>query len=133
MNSKARSTVLALGAVTGIRSMSGLAALAAARGGTEQWLMAAAALGEAVADKTPFIGNRIDALPLAGRAAIGGVLGALVAAEQDDDALQGALVGAVTAVAAAHLAYYARTHLITGVPGGLLEDALVLAVASRHV
>ena len=95
--------------------------------------MAAAAVGEAIADKTPFIGNRTDVLPLAGRAAIGAVLGALVAAERDDDALQAALVGAATAVVAAHLAFYVRTRVIPGAAGGLIEDALVLAVASRHV
>jgi len=126
-------TVLALGAITGVRSMAGLAALAMARGGEDRWPMMAAAVGEAIADKTPFIGNRTDTLPLVGRAAIGGVLGALVAAEQDDDAVRGALIGAITAVAAAQLAFHARTRLVRGVAGGLLEDALVLAVAGRHV
>jgi hypothetical protein len=125
--------IVALGAVTGLRSTGGLATLAAAHGGVAGPLMAAAAVGEMIADKTSFVGNRTDALPLAGRALMGGAVGALIAREREEDALFGGLLGAAMAVAAAHLAYYARTRLpLSTVPGGLLEDALLIAIASRY-
>lgn len=123
--------IVVLAGMTGVRSMAGAATLAAARPGPATWVLLAAAIGEVIADKTPWVGNRTDALPLAGRAVIGGILGALVAADHDDDVVRGAALGAVTAVAAAQVAFYARTHLVPGAAGGLIEDALVLALASR--
>jgi uncharacterized membrane protein len=124
---------VALGALTGVRSMAGLTTLAASRGGAARTVLTVVALGEMVADKTPWIGNRTDAVPLAGRAFMGAAVGALVAVEQDQNEALGALVGAATAVAAAHLAYHVRTRLLPrGAMGGAVEDAFVLAVGSRY-
>ena len=126
--------IVALGGVTGLRSMSGLATLAAARGGPARPLLALAAAGEMIADKTPFLGDRIDPLPLTGRVIIGGVVGVLVARERDEGALAGGLLGAAAALLAAYLGYQARTWLpLSNVAGGLLEDTVVVAVASRYV
>ena len=94
--------------------------------------MALAAIGEMIADKTPFVGDRIDTLPLAGRAFMGATVGALVAREQDQDAVAGAMLGAATALLAAHLAYQGRKRLpMSSVAGGLVEDGLVMAIAAR--
>jgi uncharacterized membrane protein len=125
--------IVALGALTGVRSMAGLATLAFGHRAVARPVMALATAGEMIADKTSLVGDRTDPLPLAGRAMIGAVVGALVASEQDQDVLLGGVLGAATAFAAAHLAYYVRTRLpVSGVAGGLLEDGVVLAVASRY-
>lgn len=124
---------VALGALTGVRSMAGLTTLAASRGGAARTVLTVVTLGEMVADKTSWIGDRTNAVPLVGRAVMGAAVGALVAAEQDHDAALGALVGAATAVAAAHLAYHVRTRLLPrGSMGGVIEDAFVIAVGSRY-
>jgi uncharacterized membrane protein len=124
--------IVALGALTGMRSMAGLATLAMPHR-TAGPVTAFAAAGEMIADKTRWIGNRVDPLPLGGRALIGAAVGAFVAAEQDQDVLLGGAIGAVTAVVAAHLAYHARKRLpLPGIAAGLLEDGLVMAIASRY-
>ena len=133
MNAGTLKKIVALGALTGIRSMAGLATLALPHRGLARPVMALAAAGEMIADKTSLIGDRIDALPLAGRITIGAAVGAVVASERRQNALLGAAVGAATAAAAAHLAYYVRTRLpVSSAAGGLLEDSLVLAIASRY-
>jgi uncharacterized membrane protein len=125
--------VLALATVTGVRSMAGLGALAAARGGAAKSAMMLAVGAEMLADKTPFIGNRIDPLPLGGRALMGAVVGAWVAHEAGENATLGGVLGAATAVVATRVAYDVRRHLrVPNAAGGLLEDALVVAVASRY-
>ena len=134
MNRSTLETTVALGAVTGIRSMAGLAGLMWARGGAARALTMAAATGEMIADKTSLVGNRTDALPLTGRVILGAVVGVLVAREQHEDAVVGGVLGAATALAATHLAFQARTRLpLSNVAGGLLEDVLVVTIASRYV
>lgn len=123
--------VLAIGAATGMRSMAGIATLSCARAGMTRWIMPALALGEMVLDKTPFVGDRVDPLPLAGRALLGAWTGEVIARQHRDSIVLGGLLGAASAVAAAHLAYRARTRLsASNVGGGLVEDAIVLAIAA---
>jgi uncharacterized membrane protein len=125
---------LLLGAMTGVRSMSGAAALARARGGALGGATALLALGEMIADKTPVVGARIDPLPLAGRAVMGAVVGAAIAHETDANRLFGALLGASAAVAAAHIAYHLRTRAPMGnMIAGLLEDAAVVAAGAGAI
>jgi uncharacterized membrane protein len=94
----------------------------------------ALAAGEFVGDKTSLVGNRTDAVPLLGRAVLGALVGGLVANEEQDDVVAGALIGAATAFIAAHLAFQVRTRLLpSGVAGGLLEDAIVTAAAAAYV
>lgn len=125
--------ILALGALTGTRSMAGLAALAAQHGGVLKPVMGVMAAGEMVADKTPFVGNRTDAWPQAGRAVMGALVGGFIAREAGETVWFGALVGAATAVAATHLAYQLRTRLpLSTTAGGLLEDALVVGAGSLY-
>jgi uncharacterized membrane protein len=129
---------MGLGAITGMRSMSGAAALAMEHRGTLKTIVGVMAAGEMLVDKTPLVGDRIDPAALAGRALMGAVVGGVVAYEDRANVLLGSLIGASAAVVAAHLAYYARKRLpVSTAVGGLMEDALVMAlgtfVASRGV
>jgi uncharacterized membrane protein len=131
MNAAALNQTIALGAITGMRTMAGPAALARRYGGIWKPLMAVMAAGEMIADKTPGIPDRIDALPLAGRAVMGALVGGVIAREEDGNVVLGALVGASTAVVVAHLAYYARKRLpIPSAFGGVVEDGIVMAIAA---
>ena len=124
--------IVGLGAVTGMRSMAGPAALALPQGGAIQSVVGLLAAAEMIADKTPAVGDRIDPLPLAARAAIGGIVGGVVAHEERVNMFLGALLGASTAIAAAHLAYYLRKRIPgPSAFGGLVEDAVVVALAGK--
>ena len=124
--------ILAIGAITGMRSMAGAATLAR-HGGVLKGATALMAAGEMAADKTSFVGNRTDAVPLVGRAAMGALLGALITRERHDGIVLGGLLGAATAVAAAHLAYQIRTRLpLSTVAGGMLEDAIVVGAGTFY-
>jgi uncharacterized membrane protein len=134
MNAVTLKRILAVGALTGMRSMAGLATLAARRPGVARQVMGLAAVGEMIADKTPLVGDRIDALPLTGRIMIGGLAGALIAREEHQNALIGGMIGSATALVVTHLAYHGRKRLpASSVAGGLLEDGLVIAIGSRYV
>jgi uncharacterized membrane protein len=131
MTSTAFRKTLALGALTGMRSMAGAAALAAERGGPIAGLVGLLAGGEMIADKTSLVGNRTDAAPLAGRAVLGAVVGGIIAHEEEANVAFGALLGASAAVVVAHLAFHARKRLpLSNVAAGLAEDALVVALGS---
>ncbi len=133
MRSATLNDTLMLGALTGIRSMAGPAAIALHRGGLLARVVTALAAGEMAADKTSFIGNRTDAIPLAGRAAMGAVVGAVIAHDAHTNMFVGGAIGAATAVAAAHLAYQVRTRLpVPSALGGVLEDLVVMAGAARY-
>jgi uncharacterized membrane protein len=126
--------VLALGTVTGMRSMAGAATLAAQRGGFVRGATAILAIGEMIADKTSLVGNRTDPAPQTGRALIGALLGGLVAHEDGEPGWLGALVGAGAAVAATHLSYQWRTRVpLRGTVAGLLEDAVVIGAGTLYV
>lgn len=121
--------VLAAGAATGMRSMSGPAALAMERGGFAGAIVPMLAAAEMLADKTANLPDRIDPLPLAGRAVLGAVAGGMVARKGGADGVLGAILGAAAAVAAAHLAYHTRKRLaVPDAVAGLLEDGLVVAL-----
>ena len=130
MNTAGLTNALAIGALTGMRSMAGPAALALPQGGALGRVVGALAAGELAADKTSFVGNRIDAAPLAGRALIGAIVGGVVAREADSNVLAGAVAGAAAAVAAAHVAFRIRKRLPAGVAGGLIEDAIVMGLGA---
>ena len=141
---KAFALALGIGAVAGSRSMlapalvmnarRGLSGSAAGgphpgRGGAAAWVMAAAAAGEMVADKTPGIPSRTETLPLSGRIASGAAAAASLAAP--GRRLQAAAGGAAGALVGTFALYHLR-RLITrrlGLPdaaAGLAEDALAV-------
>jgi len=125
-NSTARKT-LALGALTGMRSMAGPATLALRHGGLLGRVVGLLAASEMVADKTTLVPDRIDAGPLVGRAVLGAVVGGVVCYEDEENVLLGALLGASAAVVTAHLAYQARKRLpVSNAVGGMIEDAVVI-------
>ena len=134
MNSVALRNIIGLGTITGMRSMAGPAALALARGGLAARVASLFAAGEFVGDKTSLVGNRTDAVPLAGRAAMGALVGGVIAHEEHESVLVGAVIGATTAFIAAHLAFQVRTRLLGAtVAGGLLEDAIVTAAGAAYL
>ena len=119
--------ILGLATVTGMRSMAGLATLAAPHGGVLKSATALLAAGEMMADKTSFVGNRTDPVPQAGRAVIGALVGGVIARQDRQSVWLGAVIGGAAAVAATHIAYQWRRRLpLSATAGGLLEDALVM-------
>jgi uncharacterized membrane protein len=133
MTTHALTKTLALGAITGMRSMSGPATVATAHLGAMKHVVAAMAAGEMLADKTSLVGDRIDPLPLAGRAVMGAIVGVAIAREAHGHVWLGGLVGASAAVIAAHAAYYLRTRLpVSNTVGGLIEDAIVGSVGAFY-
>ena len=121
-----------LGACSGVRSFSGVGALAARGrlgGPRGRAPIMAAAAGELVVDKLPFATDRIEPPALAGRVAGGTVAGHRAAGPP------GATVAALTAVAAAGAAHRARGALAARLPVpdpvvGVAEDIVTLALAA---
>ena len=125
-------TVL-LGALTGMRSMAGPAALAFHEGSALKRIIGFLAAGEMAADKTTAVGNRTDPIPLTGRAVMGALVGGVVAQRQNSNILLGGIVGAAAAVAMAHIAFRIRKRLpVNSSVGGVLEDAVVIGIGSLY-
>jgi uncharacterized membrane protein len=122
---------VALGAISGSRSMLAPALVARAAGVSRGApLLATLAGGEMLADKLPFIPARTRALPLVGRLASGAVVGSAFCAGRSRVAC--AIGGAAGAVVAAYALTRVRQFVTTqrGVPNavaGLCEDAVALA------
>lgn len=124
---------LVLGALTGMRSLAGPTALALPEGGMISRVATMLAAGEMAADKTSLVGDRIDAIPLAGRAAMGALVGGVIARQDDGNIWLGGLLGAAAAVAMAHIAFHLRKRLpMSSAMGGMLEDAIVLGVGAQY-
>ena len=140
---------LGLGAISGLRSLSGPAFVshAASRGdlnldGTFFALLGSPRLskalllmelGEFVGDKLPMAPSRNSLLPLLGRAASGALAGAALFASEDRRAASGAALGSSAAIAAAFTGERLRSLVsaTTGLPNpvvALAEDAIVLLV-----
>jgi hypothetical protein len=84
-----------------------------------------------IADKTPFVGDRIDPFPLAGRAVMGGIVGAVVARRHGQAPAPAALLGAAVAVGAAYLAYHARKRAPgSAMLAGAAEDAIAIGLCA---
>jgi uncharacterized membrane protein len=131
MNATSASEILALGAITGIRSMAGPMILAFRRGGLFATVTAAMALGEMIADKTALVGDRIALIPLAGRAFMGAVVGQRISRNEGSNRLAGGLLGAASAVLVAHFAHYARRWWpLSNALGGMLEDSIVIGIGA---
>jgi uncharacterized membrane protein len=93
-------------------------------------------IGEMVADKTPFIPSRTSAPALLGRALSGALVGATLFVSKRHRGTFGAVLGTLSAVAAAHAGEKLRavgTEKL-GLPDpilGLLEDGIVLFGGTR--
>jgi hypothetical protein len=132
MNAAAINEALALGAITGMRSMAGPAILGRRYGGMLKPVTALFAAGEMAADKTTVIGDRTDAIPLAGRAVMGALVGGIIAREHHGNIVLGAAVGAAAAFIGAHLAFRLRKQLPQGAMGGLIEDGVVMGLSALY-
>lgn len=138
-------TAAGLGAVTGLRSMMGVAWTARALAGRRRrrastleralahdavaTALAGLAVGEIVVDKAPGIPARVTPGPLLARAALGALVGAVAGGRED--AAAGALVGGSAAVGAAFAGWMFRTGIgpVTRLPDAALaaaEDAVAL-------
>jgi uncharacterized membrane protein len=131
----------ALGAASGSRSTAGITALAATSTRDDRGAVAArlgspagtvlsslAAVGEVVGDKLPATPARTSLPALLPRAAVGALAAGGLATRDGDDPAVPAVVGLVTAVAAAVLAVRARAAAAqlfgSDLPGAFAEDAL---------
>ena len=133
MNAAALNATLTLGAITGMRSMAGPAALAARHGGLIRGLVAVLAAGELIADKTSLVGDRTAPIPLVGRAVMGALVGGTIAREKRGTIVLGAATGAAAAIITAHLAFRLRRGLpFPNAVNGLLEDSIVIGVAGLY-
>jgi len=132
-----------LGAATGLRSQTGVAALVLLtpqkrlpgplRGPWPRRLAAFGAVGELVGDKLPFTPSRLSAGPFAGRVIFGAGGGALLAHTRRASLPAGAGAGVLAALAGAKAGYEARTALtargLPDLPVALAEDALAAGLA----
>ena len=139
---------LGIGMVAGSRSMTAPALLSAHLAGrapdalegtllspfTSSWatmLARVAAVGEMVADKTPNIPPRTEALPLMGRLTVGAFSGFVLCMAERESALLGALFGAIGALVGTFGFYHLR-RLIgeeTSIPDfaiAVAEDAVAV-------
>jgi uncharacterized membrane protein len=133
MNVSSVNETIALGAMTGMRSMAGAATLSLGQGTMLKQVVAVMAVGEMIVDKTSLVGDRIDAVPLAGRAVMGAIVGGVAAHERRENVLLGGLLAASAAVIAAHLAYRVRKRLAPSNPlGGFVEDAIVIGIGALY-
>ena len=151
------SRAFALGLASGLRSVVGFSMLALTEGRSEcracapaplrrmrsergKAVLAAAAAGEAVVDKLPFLPPRTTPAPLAGRLGFGAVTGFLATratplGRAPSAAMLGALLGATGAAIGAYAGFQARTSAVqqSGLPDpavAAVEDAVALALAS---
>ena len=148
------SRALGLGAISGLRSLSGPAFVsrAASRGdlnldGTFLAFLSSPRLskalvlmelGELVGDKLPATPSRTSPPPLLGRAASGALVGAAVFVSEGRRATIGAALGSTAAIAAGFAGERLRALIVekTGLPDlvvALAEDATVLLVGLRSL
>lgn len=142
----------ALGVVSGMRSFLAIAATAVTLWRRPEvvpamapasWLahslvaviLALAALGELVADKMPWVGDRIAIGPLIARVVTGAVSGAAAAQVAHVDGWKGGAIGAVGAVVGAFGFYHLRRWVdrVTGIRDpyvGAGEDVVALAIVA---
>lgn len=135
-----------LGVSTGMRSFTPLAVAAwfakegklPVQGTWAAWLahpaavglLTAGAVGEYVGDKLPSSPDRTDLLPLIGRVAFGGLLGAILATAFKRPIAGGIAMGAVGAAAGTYGGYYLRKGLTKGTGWPDLPVALAGDVAA---
>ena len=98
-------------------------------------LLAILAVGEMVADKTPLVPSRTSAPALLGRLLSGALTGATLFVAEGRQRNSGAILGALSALAAAYAGERLRaTGVQKGIPDpilGTLEDRIVLALGRR--
>jgi len=125
---------LALGAVSGLRTMTGVTAVF--RSGRWRVLLPVMALGEYVVDMLPKTPARTEPGPLAARAIAGALCGAGMASDAGGNVPLCAATGSAGAIGAAYIGVAFRTWSVGRLPpvfAALLEDAVAIAVAATAV
>ena len=92
------------------------------------------AVGELIGDKLPKTPKRTDIFPLVARIGFGGLVGALCATGLQGPAIEGILLGAVSAVAGTYVTYNIRKHLVQQMGFkdlyvALVEDTVVIGLS----
>ena len=92
------------------------------------------AAGELIGDKLPQTPNRISPFPLIARMAFGGLVGAIAATGLHGSAIEGIVLGVISAIAGAFLGFHLRQHLVkdrafNDLPVALVEDALAIGLS----
>lgn len=131
-----------LGAATGLRSSSGIAAVVIGTdpetlpswlgGRAAQMLTGLGALAELVIDKLPVAGSRLKPGPLAARIVLGGLSAGLFAHGRRQSVPPAAMVGAVAALVSAKVGHDAREALakrVTDPVAAVMEDTVTAALA----
>lgn len=127
--------VLGLGALSGVRSLSGPAAVLRSHPNAPGRLVSLLAAGELAADKIPSIPRRTSLLPLAARAASGAFVG-YAATRDRRRKMAMALLSSTAAVAATYASYHLRRladerSKTLGTIAALVEDAIALGAGAR--
>jgi uncharacterized membrane protein len=133
---------LLLGAATGLRSSSGIAAViiasdaaalpSALRGRPARTLASFGALGELVLDKLPATTSRLNPGPLAARFALGGLSAGLFARGRRRPVTAAAIIGGLAALVSAKLGHDTRVALakrLTDPVAAVMEDTVTVALA----
>lgn len=121
---------IALGAATGLRTMTGPSALFRRTGWRNAWW--ALALGEYLVDKLPQTPARTGVGPLVARVVAGGLCGTVVALRAKANPVAFAVTGGAAAFGAAHVGLAWREHSPAWLPkpvAALLEDAVAVSLA----
>jgi uncharacterized membrane protein len=92
------------------------------------------ALGELIGDKLPQTPNRTAPFPLIARIVFGGLVGAIAATGLHGAAIEGIVLGSLSALAGSFLGFHLRQHLVkdSGYPDfgvALVEDALAILLS----
>ena len=142
---------MAIGAVSGLRSMVGPAIISQAAGNHAvnvkdtplSWMSSTRAIqvsailagAEIIADKLPFMPDRTDKPALLGRFISGAICGAAVSsARRREDRIIGALVGGATAIVAAYIGFeYRKAVNLPKFAAAIVEDAVALTAGSAVV
>jgi uncharacterized membrane protein len=124
---------LGIGFVSGLRTMTSLAALALTRGGVWAVVLSLAALGEYVADMLPAIPSRTALPSIVVRPVSGAIAGWTIAAWHGGSPVAGCVAGIIGAFAGTyggHAARLAAIARIGAVPAALAEDGVAIALAA---
>lgn len=92
------------------------------------------ALGELIVDKLPQCPNRTGIFPLIVRLVFGGLVGAIAATAMHGSALEGILLGAISALAGTWIGFHLRGDLpkrlgISDLPVALFEDLIAIGAS----
>jgi uncharacterized membrane protein len=124
---------LGIGFVSGLRTLTSLAALALARGaGVWGIVLAVAAVGEYVADASPKIPSRTALPSIVVRPVSGAVAGWFISAWHGGSPIGGAIVGAIGALLGTYGGHAARAAAIAkigAIPAAVAEDLVAIGLA----